>query len=274
MQRQDFDDFLVDRVNTIRVWRSVGGDLSPELENFYCTRGLEWYQSPELNAKMHSYRLIHVKSVMQEQQRQQTSGLNLDAFLIRHVTQRTSSWAAEQARSLGELDAEISSSSLHITSTCTSSTRKKKSVQLKLPELPIPKYNNTTSTAVTPFETQPTAAAAQPTAQAKQQEQGNVDVDRLKQMNRQFLQGMLDNKSGLSQDASSSIRSMMVPKAPRHDSLDMSRASVRSMMHNNKAPRHGSLDMSRARRQWMAPRETGMAQPFMTIRRDSLYGVQ
>jgi hypothetical protein len=69
-QANDYQEFLKDRVSTIRVCRILQGDLeSGGLGDYYCLRGLEPYQSPSLHAEMMAHRARHVQTILGEQLR-------------------------------------------------------------------------------------------------------------------------------------------------------------------------------------------------------------
>jgi hypothetical protein len=103
-QRKDFDDFLRDRVCSIRVWRSMGGNLTKDLCKHYCLRGLEPYQSPSLNAEMHSHRCMHHQTVLKEQKRQLRAGI-CDPVRIQQQVSHMSEWALRRAQKLAAQDA-------------------------------------------------------------------------------------------------------------------------------------------------------------------------
>jgi hypothetical protein len=104
-QRKDFDDFLRDRVCSIRVWRSMGGNLTKELCKHYCLRGLEPYQSPSLNAEMHSHRFMNHQTVLKEQKRQQRASISDPVRIAQQVT-HMSEWALRRAQKLAVQDAQ------------------------------------------------------------------------------------------------------------------------------------------------------------------------
>lgn len=104
-QRKDFDDFLRDRVCSIRVWRSMGGNLTKELCKHYCLRGLEPYQSPSLNAEMHSHRCMHHQTVLKEQKKQRRAS-TCDPARIAQQVSHMSEWALRRAQKLAVQDAQ------------------------------------------------------------------------------------------------------------------------------------------------------------------------
>lgn len=116
-QRRDFDEFCKDRVDTVRVWRSVGGGdtLHHELEAYYCLRGLEPYQSSRLNTQLHAQRLLHHQTLRNEQTRQRLLMMKqqpphppqqqqYDPERLRQAVEKLSAWALQRARRLALLD--------------------------------------------------------------------------------------------------------------------------------------------------------------------------
>jgi len=115
--RRDFDEFCRDRVDTVRVWRSVGGGdtLHHELEAYYCLRGLEPYQSSRLNTQLHAQRLLHHQALRNEQTRQRLLMMKqqppphpqqqqYDHERLRQAVEKLSAWALQRARRLALLD--------------------------------------------------------------------------------------------------------------------------------------------------------------------------
>jgi hypothetical protein len=108
-QGKDYQEFLKDRVATIRVCRTLQGDLeSGGLGDYYCLRGLEPYQSPSLHAELMAHRAMHVQTVLNEQLRLKlhpdSKGKSL-AESIQPYVKHMSQWATQRARNLAEMDA-------------------------------------------------------------------------------------------------------------------------------------------------------------------------
>jgi hypothetical protein len=118
-QANDYQEFLKDRVSTIRVCRILQGDLeSGGLGDYYCLRGLEPYQSPSLHAEMMAHRARHVRTILEEQLRltlQPSDGKGKSlAERIQPYVKHMSQWATQRARDLAEIDAlEVNSSLLN-----------------------------------------------------------------------------------------------------------------------------------------------------------------
>jgi hypothetical protein len=82
-----------------------GGDLTKELCKHYCLRGLEPYQSPSLNAEMHSHRCMHHQTVLKEQKRQRRASTR-DPERIANQVSHMSEWALRRAQKLAVQDAQ------------------------------------------------------------------------------------------------------------------------------------------------------------------------
>jgi hypothetical protein len=82
----------------------MGGNLTKELCKHYCLRGLEPYQSPSLNAEMHSHRCIHHQTVLKEQKRQRRAS-TCDPERIAQQVGHVSEWALRRAQKLAVQDA-------------------------------------------------------------------------------------------------------------------------------------------------------------------------
>lgn len=102
--RSEYDNFLYDRVQTIRVFRTVGGEISM-LEPNYCLRGLEPYKSPLLNTEMYSHRTAYRQTVLKEQSRQRRA-LEVNPQRIAQQVSHMSNWALSRAHKLAVLDAK------------------------------------------------------------------------------------------------------------------------------------------------------------------------
>jgi hypothetical protein len=68
-QEDDYEDFKTDRIATIRMFRSLQGDMDEVLEDFYCLRGLEPFHSPSLQSELSIHRAVYVNAVLSEQRR-------------------------------------------------------------------------------------------------------------------------------------------------------------------------------------------------------------
>ncbi|CAB9516555.1 expressed unknown protein [Seminavis robusta] len=102
--RADFENFLKERIATIRLLKLVQGDASalrthcPDL----CLRGLEPYQSTTLNQEMQCQRQWHLRVVLSEQSLQKSS--KADPERLRQAAEERSEWARMRAQQLGSLD--------------------------------------------------------------------------------------------------------------------------------------------------------------------------
>jgi hypothetical protein len=83
----------------------MGGNLTKELCKHYCLRGLEPYQSPSLNAEMHSHRCMHHQTVLKEQKRQRKANIT-DPVRIAQQVSHMSEWALRRAQKLAMQDAQ------------------------------------------------------------------------------------------------------------------------------------------------------------------------
>jgi hypothetical protein len=102
-QNKDYAAFLKDRVDTIRIYRSVNGDMSC-LQDHYSARGLEPYlQSQQLvHFQLNQQRLI--AAVLAEQMRQKQAGHTDPAALQQQVSKQTAE-ALKQALERASMDA-------------------------------------------------------------------------------------------------------------------------------------------------------------------------
>jgi hypothetical protein len=105
-QRDDYQQFLLDRVSTIRVWRSLqGSNLGEDLEDFYCLRGLEPYLSPSLHSQVLTYRSIYLQTVLDEQFRiHRRSPPVCLAEMIQPLVAHLTEFAMQRARRAATID--------------------------------------------------------------------------------------------------------------------------------------------------------------------------
>jgi hypothetical protein len=103
IQRQEYEDFLVDRLRTVKCLRASGGDdkaLDPEK---VCLRGLEPFQNAEKHQEMHDKRQFHSTTILIEQVRQSRLGTQ-DPERFRLLVVPQSEWALRRAQELAALD--------------------------------------------------------------------------------------------------------------------------------------------------------------------------
>jgi hypothetical protein len=100
----------------------MGGNLTKELCKHYCLRGLEPYQSPSLNAEMHSHRCMHHQTVLKEQKRQRKANIT-DPVRIAQQVSHMSEWALRRAQKLAVQDAQDVLLQTDTSSRSTSSSR-------------------------------------------------------------------------------------------------------------------------------------------------------
>jgi hypothetical protein len=103
IQRQEYEDFLVDRLRTVKCLRASGGDdkaLDPEK---VCLRGLEPFQNAEKHQEMHDKRQFHSTTILIEQVRQSRLGTQ-DQERFRSLVAPQSEWALRRAQKLAALD--------------------------------------------------------------------------------------------------------------------------------------------------------------------------
>jgi len=264
LQRKDFDDFLNDRVSTIRVWRSMGGNITKELNNYYCLRGLEPYQSPSLNTEMHSHRCMHHKAILREQRRQRRAGVT-DPDRIQAQVSHMSAWALQRAQRLGAVDARDVLSSQD-SSSCVSQQRRFSSAA----HFQTSNVGNSGGGSNTVANSNMPRRTSMPTAVFSQQQHQSVNVDQLKAWNVNLLERMAKEQAvaacvkstptmvdelGLGGDVKSttnfptmSLRELL--KAPH------------PLMHSKRAPDFLTFSSS--------GEEAMKRLPYQVIRRDSL----
>lgn len=102
-QRNDYEDFLIDRLRTIERLRASGGnDKALDQDNF-CVRGLEPFQSPGEHEELFSKRRCHQSTILIEQVRQSMYGMrNPERFRLMVETQ--SAISERRARELAAVD--------------------------------------------------------------------------------------------------------------------------------------------------------------------------
>ena len=70
------------------MWRAVGGN-TPLIEPVYCIRGLELYESAELNARVLAARSAYLRTILHEQARQGAAGVKDEEALAQSVASRS-----------------------------------------------------------------------------------------------------------------------------------------------------------------------------------------
>lgn len=101
--RNDFEEFLRDRISSIRLLKVVEGDAAalrkhcPDL----CLRGLEPYQCDTLNQELQCQRQLHLRDVLREQTLHKGKP---NPETIRELAQARSKYAQQRARQLGSMD--------------------------------------------------------------------------------------------------------------------------------------------------------------------------
>lgn len=105
LKRRDFEDFLRDRVATIRLLKMVQGDATALREHCpdVCLRGLEPYECNSLNQELQCQRQWHQRVVLAEQSLQKKQKQDLPERIRRLAVER-SEWAGQRARQLASMD--------------------------------------------------------------------------------------------------------------------------------------------------------------------------
>lgn len=237
-----------------------GGTMMDGLEEYYCLRGLEPYQSPSLNAEMHSQRYLHMEAVLQCQKQGHDE-------IARHVAP-LSATALQRARSLAILDEhavqqqekEAESSSSSDPSQKQTKKRRRAPSQRRASMMASTSTRNSTATMpshrnfhLTQQQQQPHHYQYQggflPTTTTATIPKIPVDVQRLKQMNAQFVSHALASKpTTLMQDCHLTLTNALLMRR-RHSLLGSEAA--------------GSL----------LEEEGSNGQQFLPVRRDSLHGL-
>ncbi|KAL7572924.1 hypothetical protein ACA910_004567 [Epithemia clementina (nom. ined.)] len=100
---RDFEQFMEDRVQTMRVWRAVGGN-SRLMEPNYSLRGLESFQSTLMDGELQFLRSRHLAAVLKEQERLRSCAGPSHPDSLAKVSLQHSSWAVDRAVRLGIKD--------------------------------------------------------------------------------------------------------------------------------------------------------------------------
>lgn len=220
-----------------------------ELEEHYCLRGLEPYQSPSLNAEMHSHRYLTLQAIIREQERQRRTGERSDEKLAAAVTP-LSIWACQRARRLALMDEE------HV-------RRMKEEDAMPKPQRrsSVPKKQRRRASALQKRRSSiATVAPVSLGASLSAPSRLPVDLNRLKEMNAMFLHEMM---------AKNASRLSMEPKAPAAVATDDSTQSLHSLLRRRQQRRH-SLALAIQAAEAAANEAIGEDNQFLAIRRDSL----
>ena len=102
-QRQEYNDFLEDRMKTIRNFRDAGGDVGVLDPKTDCLRGLEPFQTAYTNQDMHSKRQFHQNTIILEQMRQTRLGIR-DPDRFRMLVSARSELALMKAQEQAAID--------------------------------------------------------------------------------------------------------------------------------------------------------------------------
>jgi hypothetical protein len=190
----------------------MGGNLTKDLSNHYCLRGLEPYQSSSLNAEMHSHRCMYHQTVLKEQRLQKRAGI-VDPDRIHEQVSHMSSWALRRAQRLALLDARDVMLGTD-TSSNISALRRNSMLSPRSSSLQQHQQSSRTS-----------ASHSHSASQPPQQQQGVVDVDQLKAWNVKLLQHVMGDQH--QQDN-------MQKQRRRHSSVTASnyRVSENTLLHD------------------------------------------
>lgn len=159
------------------------------------------YESARLNANVLAARMNHIQAVLQEQMRQRQSapGKKLDWEALAAKVTPKSTWAKRQAARLALRDSievqdvmESASNGFSMDCSATLATMKRLS-------MPFVSSNPDTATASCSL------SSLYNTTTASQRARAPVDVQKLKEMNRQFLQSMTEGKNASSSSSSSTM---------------------------------------------------------------------
>eukprot|EP00934_Nitzschia_sp_Nitz4_P003350 Nitzschia sp. Nitz4//scaffold387_size12074//10400//11402//NITZ4_009003-RA/size12074-augustus-gene-0.8-mRNA-1//1//CDS//3329549976//3340//frame0 len=101
--RNEYEDFLLDRLRTVQCLRASGGNEKALNSDYYCLRGLEPFQTVSSTDELHSQRRFHQSTIMIEQIRQTTLGLR-DPERFRVMVGPQSEMALRRAQELAALD--------------------------------------------------------------------------------------------------------------------------------------------------------------------------
>lgn len=102
-QRNEYEDFLFDRLRTVQCLRASGGDEKKLNSDFYCVRGLEPFQTTDAHDELNSKRRFHQSTILIEQTRQTMLGV-YDPERFRLMVGPQSEMALRRAQELAALD--------------------------------------------------------------------------------------------------------------------------------------------------------------------------
>jgi hypothetical protein len=245
LQREEFDSFLQDRLHTIRLWRSVGGNTRL-IEPYYCIRGLEMYESAKLNRDALTARSDYIQTILKEQNRQR--GGALDWEKVKDLMAPRSAWALKQASRLAWKDTLEAQDDFDLFADSPTHM-----MDSDLPTMRRLSMTNIMNGIQERFASYPTRPAYTNNNAAVNLPRQPVDIHKLKEMNRQFLHTMASQKQPSQQK-----QPLQQKRLRPNDSLaDLLVQGKRHEFQNQQAP-IVSHDQ---------PLEIGNA-----IRRDSLYG--
>lgn len=199
LQKEESNAMLADRLHTIRLWRGLG--IRAVREPLFCLRGLEMYETAATNADFLASRSAYVQAVLEEQQRQRQAGHGpLDWETVHKVVAPRSALAARYATRMGWKDSLDAQSAWEPSTSTRPACLPSFSKRLSMP-----------FTSSLPYGT--TAAAT--TGRAP------VDVYRLKELNRQFLQRMSSSATYQKETLDGSVPPTPMPRLVHSNSLSM-----------------------------------------------------
>lgn len=282
LQRHEFDAFLEDRLHTIRMWRAVHGNTGL-IEPYYCIRGLEMYESAQLNGNVLAARANHIRAVLQEQERQRTAAPNdaLDWTALAKSVATRSAWAMRQASRLALKDAMEAQEVWEMDATGFGLGNQQLQQQQQLPlkrlSMPFTGGDLPTVTCASRRLSLPMGSLYNATQRA------TVDVHKLKEMNRQFLKSMAGFQGtttattttttacgGGGATTNTNCANKTTPTTSRNNSLAHMLVRGRRLAMNNNNNNQGVENQHR--------RLAGLAQEASLslghgLRRDSLHGL-
>ena len=103
IQRQEYNDFLEDRLRTVKALRASGGDIRALDQSQDCLRGLEPFQTALEHHAMNTKQRFHQTTILLEQMRQSTLGIR-DPDRYRLLVAAQSEFALRRAQELAALD--------------------------------------------------------------------------------------------------------------------------------------------------------------------------
>ena len=247
------------------MWRAVQGNTQL-IEPLSCIRGLEMYESAQLNGHVLQARADHVRAVLQEQERQLADSpeepVLLDWNALAKVVSSRSAWAMRQATRLALKDAMEAqdvwdNNSLDMGTTTTAATTLAPFKRLSMP------FNTQgLTTSMTRRLSLPMGSLYNGNSVTGSSRRATVDVHKLKEMNRQFLKsvtGMQGTATAAKQNGSLHSNSLAL----------MLVRGRRLAMHNNNGNNNGSTVQERlADLAQNASLSLGHG-----LRRDSLHGL-